>query len=195
MIEENDPFEKFIGENIDEFNQEKPGDDLWKKIQKDLPKRDKVVKLSPWKNVAKIAATLLLFAGIASVLMYIIPNQKRNHLDPIVNTSTNFTLKDVSTEYAEVQLYYEDQISSKMKELNQLEIDEAELDELKTYDEEFKTLEKELQHSVDQQKIIDAMIQNYRIKIDNMDNMLDRIKNLDNTSDHEKNSTDILVFV
>lgn len=195
MKKDKDQLEKFIGDNLDSFNQETPGDDVWKNIKPDLPKKGRITHLPPWKNILKIAAAITIIAGITSTLLFIVPNQKNQQPTSNVHIQTTLTLKDISPEYAEVQNYYEEQINSKMNELKKQNLDEENFIELSTYDEEFKSLEKELRNSVDQQKIIDAMIQNYRIKLDNMDNMLNRIKNIDNTTDHEKNSTDILVFV
>lgn len=160
--------EDFIRDHRDEFDSSIPSLDLWDKIEGKIEKkRGRTINL--WKGAAAVAAVLVL----AFVSTYFLKNQGNevryaNVSDPQVK------------ELIETEAYYSEKVSSKMTEIHncykiypELKGDiETDLNELDTL---YKELENDLKENLYNREVIEAMIQNNRLRLELVDRVLDQI--------------------
>jgi hypothetical protein len=161
--------EDFIHEHRDEFDAQLPSLDMWDKIEGQLEKkRGRTINL--WKVSVAVAAVLVI-AFIGTFLL-------RDQQDGI-NRFANVSDPQMK-ELLETEAYYASQVSSKMNEINncykifpELKGDiETDLNELDTM---YKELEKDLKDNFYNREVIEAMIQNNRLKLEMVDRVLNQI--------------------
>jgi len=144
--------------------------------QKFVPKRPKMIKLS---IVLKVAAVALVFITVAGV--YLTSLQVGNPIATFEETDVEREIKEislamVSDELGEMEVYYTKQINETYLELEEEGMIEEVANELKLLDEEFEDLKKELSQGMDASAIVEEMIENYRMKLKLLENILKKIK-------------------
>ncbi|MAT55109.1 MAG: hypothetical protein CMN32_11560 [Saprospirales bacterium] len=167
-----DKLEKFIHENRQQFDSEVPDLSIWSNIQEKLD--EKPAPRVRWIRRLRVAAAVLalLFAGGAMGVYW---SSSQNNVT---------ALADVSPEYAEMQQYYDQQIQSKLAQLasyNQADAVVTDIDEL---DEIYRELQEELKNTPagNREQVVQAMIENYKAKIDILEQVLQKLQLLDSTS-------------
>lgn len=166
-----DELEKYIIENKTEFEEHKLDEvdklRLWSNISNDLPEQPKKV-ISIWKKpVFKIAASIMILLSCG--LSFIMLNNNSNYENNLVNQE----LYEIDNHY---KLLVNNQI--KLIKSNSNLSDEDQDDFLlliEDLDAEYNKLKKELKTGVNNERIIEAIINNYRIKIQLMEDLLDRL--------------------
>ncbi len=161
--------EDFIHEHRDEFDAQLPSLDMWDKIEGQLEKK-KGRTINLWKVSVAVAAVLV----IAFLGTFLLKNQE-GELNRFANVSD-----PQMKELLETEAYYASQVSSKMNEINncykifpELKGDiETDLNELDTM---YKELEKDLNDNFYNKEVIEAMIQNNRLKLEMVDRVLNQI--------------------
>lgn len=138
---------------------------LWGDIVAELPEGP--VKVIPlWrKSVFKIAASIVLLLGF-SLFFLQLDNQQGD--TQIVNQELN-----------EIDSHYQLLVNNQVELIKQsLHISKADQDDflslLDDLDKEYKTLKSELKLGINNEKIIEAIINNYRKKIKLMEDLLER---------------------
>ncbi|NJX14022.1 hypothetical protein [Tamlana crocina] len=138
---------------------------LWGDIVAELPEGP--VKVIPlWrKSVFKTAASIVLLLGF-SLFFLQLDNQQGD--TQIVNQELN-----------EIDSHYQLLVNNQVELIKQsLHISKADQDDflslLDDLDEEYKTLKSELKLGINNEKIIEAIINNYRKKIKLMEDLLER---------------------
>lgn len=174
---DSDKLKSFIKENQEEFDVLTPSDDLWGKIEDDLPSMRKMVPIRQlyYACAGVAAAVVLLAAAFWNV------NQPGTEQVAVVNVTDQseielLSLSDVSSELAEVESYYVSEVNLKMDELKELDNSGEYLAEVEMLREEFEELRKEMGRGADQEKIVQAMIQNYRLRLEILEEMLDELR-------------------
>jgi hypothetical protein len=166
-----DELEKYIIENKNEFDDYKLDEvdklKFWSHISDELPEEPKKV-ISIWeKPVFKIAASIMILLGCG--FSFIMLNNNSNYENSIVNEE----LYEIDNHY---KLLVNNQIELIKKNSNLSEADQDDflllIDDL---DAEYDKLKKELKEGVNDEKIIEAIINNYRKKIQLMENLLNRL--------------------
>jgi hypothetical protein len=117
---------------------------------------------------------------------------------PNVKASDNFPEKNTAQvknhypkEIDELRAYYVSRIEQKKHEIrvltasnpsieNDISIDFNELDSI------YKTLRNDLKDNIDNSEVISAMIQNYRIRLDILENILEQLKKSNNNEKESK---------
>ena len=172
-----DKFEKFIKENNAAFNEQKANKaKMWAAISNELD--TPVPKVIPlWKKLPfKIAASVLIVLGVASIINF-----------NIQNTTTNYT----NTELQEIDMYYQNMVQYQVKLVqNNQHLSERDkvdflnfIDEL---DEEYDTLKLDLKDNLDNELVLEAIINNYKKRIELMENLLQQInESKNNTQENE----------
>lgn len=147
---------------------------LWSDIEGEL---DHQKRLKPWKIYLRVAAAILLVA-IVSWSLYKFQTDTYND---------GFSLADLSPELAETEIYYSQQVEEKIKMIKASKdvIDPAVLDNLAMLDTAYQELKLDLKDNVANEEVIDAMITNYRIKLQLLEQILTEIKEHDNEIDNE----------
>jgi gas vesicle protein len=171
VMDEKDDLKSFVDENKESFDSELPGDFVWESIEKTAsPKRLKI----RFPNAMRVAASVVIILSFAFLIYKV--NTKEKII--VVHEISEFSLRDLSPELAEVEVHYTSMINQRMDELNTYEMDDEDnvSDELKELDEDFKKLKEEMNSNVNNDKIVEAMILNYRSKLDILENLLGQLK-------------------
>lgn len=173
-----------INNDREKFDDELPSADLWSKIDSGMQKQEpKMVRLS---SVLRIAASVVLIVG-TGLFFYL--NRTTTDSTPLAgsNTSieTEYVLSSISPQYREMESYYISRIHTTMDQLQHFTPDEEMMQAIKELDEEFKQLKKDCDENVNRDEIIEAMIQNYRLKLELLEQMLNSLQNEEQTPDKQ----------
>jgi hypothetical protein len=179
-----DKLEKFIIENREEFDVFDPTEALWDRIQKPTH----AIKLN-WKTVAiRVAAVVVIF--IASYFFHDMMQSD----DATSVAKQEIELDEQQMEQIKVlmeaEVYYSSQINIAKDEIfrlsgnNQALIDDINVD-LVELDEIFKELKNDLKDNSDNEEVIEAMIQNYRIKLEVLEEIMEQLKKAKNRDKNE----------
>ncbi len=154
-----DELKKYVENNRDAFELENDSlDGLWLNISSRIQKKQK--KDNFWRrDVWRIAAIMLVFLGLAWLLIVRPISQNKKQLSDMYS---------FSPELAEAEGYYSSLIDAKMKQINfyREEIDPQIFEDLDALDEVLLELENDLRDNIDNEEVINAMIKNYRIKLE-----------------------------
>lgn len=213
MNEERDNLEEFVNQHRDEFPQAEPSADLWSRIQADLPSnnsqqdtpaqeppQEKVIKLSTlYRAAAVLVLGLLAGYGIWGVewgngegTISTIDSTQTDNEQPQVVNNYYVSLKDISPELAEVEQFYSSQIEEKTNELQALQVNNQYLEDVEVLSEEMIALQKEVSTNRDNERVVEAMVQNYRLRLELLENLLTEIKKeKEKKTDNGNTSTDV----
>ncbi|MGI9543572.1 MAG: hypothetical protein ACR2MX_09955 [Cyclobacteriaceae bacterium] len=175
-----DKLEKYITGNRDAFDDKQPSDLLWSKIDEKL---NVSTRSNNYGWIWKAAAVLLL--GVSSVLMY-----QKSKLQDKVNQTAETTLEEtiiMDTDFEETEVYYTAMIEEKKMEIASFQVDDPELKaEFEADLEELDVLYLELKEELfetSNEKVMEALIDNLRLRINILNRQLDileKIKNYQN---------------
>lgn len=163
----------FDDHSIDEVDKLK----LWGKISDELPEVPKKV-IPIWKKAPfRVAAAVLLLLGC--MFTYFVSNQPSGEYDM------------VSEEFRQIDSHYKSLVENQIQLVkNSTNLSEAAQEEFLNYidelDTEYLNLKKELKQGVNNQIIIEAIINNYRKKIQLMEDLLRRSYPSQNTLDDDE---------
>lgn len=180
-----DELEKFVTKNRDELDQYPVPDKVWQGIESDLRKSKvaRILKLSA-------AAVIVILTGSAA-LFYIYRNSQFTVKSGTVAGNTGIYpdshLKEAEIYYNSVIHDLYDQalplLTSDNEMKNELNHDLSKLDTM------CLEIRKDLKDNVSNQEVIEALINNYRIRIRILNDMLDRLRqNEDNNKKSENNA-------
>ncbi len=161
-----DNFEKHIRQNAGQFDEHRADRaKMWAKIAAELKKEEpKVIPL--WRRpMVRIAASVLLLVGFASFF----------GLVWLGNGPDN--AQYASEELMEIDMYYQDLVSYQVQLVKNnpslSEENKAEflsfMDEL---DAEYDVLKKEMQKNLDNEQVLEAIVGNYKKRIELIENLL-----------------------
>jgi uncharacterized protein (DUF305 family) len=116
-----------------------------------------------------------------------------------MNTGNGLALHQLSPEYNEVEIYYATLASQKFNEISSLEfVDSTQktilLEELKQMDAVYENLKRDLKNNPSDERVINAMIQHYQMKVDIMNQILTQlhqVKELNQQKSDNYESTEI----
>lgn len=179
-----DKLEKYVLDNKRAFDDLKPSPDLWKGIEQNLPPE------------RKTGLRTILLRAAAVVVIFIASYYAQN----LINKPDNKNIETLSTlesspEYQkimEAELFYSSEINFKKKEFFRLTSNSPELqksvnEELSSLDQIYLQLKEDLSDRADNDEVLEAMIQNYRIKLKILEDMLEQINHRnENNNSHEE---------
>lgn len=185
-----DKLEKFIQDNRDEFDDLVPLPGSWDKVKSNI----QPARTINWTNtMVRIAAAVVIFVASYIFIDYNVnKNEDQGQLaeEQILEIYENIPV------LAEARAYYSGQIQMMEEEVysiagkdSPIRSDiEAEFEEL---DKVFDELKSDLNDNAANQEVIEAMIQNYRLKVQILEEILYQIKNADdkNTDNDEEKRT------
>lgn len=164
-----DKLEKFIRDNRSSFDDGRPPKDLWKKINR--PKT-RVLSLT-WKQVAwRAAAVIIIFS--ASWFLHDLINKDTS---PEIQAETMEEGSPLYIEFIEAEAFYTARINQRKEEVLSLAKEDPELVreidmELSELEEVYEELKNDLNDNADNEQVIEALIQNYRLKLEILEEML-----------------------
>lgn len=157
----------------------------WQKVENRLDQGQEIKKIKRhmalWGVTARIAAAVTVVFAATAILLW----QVRN-----TSSQSQPTLSMVSVEMAETEQYYAMMISEKMDEIEQNGrwIDREVIRDLKALDQAYAELRTDLSDNVDNEEVINAMIINYKIKLEVLDRILAQIKEAKNGVESNESS-------
>jgi hypothetical protein len=180
-----DRLEEYIKNNIDNLNIYSPSPAIWRGIRRGLNsgKRPAVFWISIAASVAILIAT--------SVISY---QAGKGGRDIDGSKTSDRGLTNVSQQLKEAEVYYNNQINILYKEAAPLLTTNPELEselnyDLTQIDSICIDLRKDLKDNVANQEVVEALIQNYLIKIEILKEMLAILKEKENENNGEKNKS------
>jgi hypothetical protein len=182
-----DKLENFIRENAEGFNSLEPPLMAWEAIEKEIPaaNQTKIRQLLPlaWKA----AAAILIFASAWML---------NDYLDKEKTSDTNYAVNEINvnpqlSELSDAEAYYTTQISNKQAELARYarqnpEIIEDLKKEFTEMDKNKAELKKDLAESNADEKVIEAIILSYRVKLEILDQMLTELRRSKEKDNNQK---------
>jgi len=171
--------EKYIKQNREAFDEDAmpPGHESRFLMKLEKQKIEKQNSTVFWRVAAAII--VLLIAG-ASLLL-------PRFNSPVDVQYGSMSLSDVSADMADIELYYTSELEEKYKNLENMSEEDPQVrllfDELAALSDEYEELEKQLYRSGTNDRVILAMIKNFRLRLA----LVEKIENLDT---NEQNNSD-----
>lgn len=166
-----DKLEKYVLDHRDQFDDQEPDPSLWEKVE---TRKAPVIRIN-WKSAAwKVAAAVAIFIGSYFFHDYM---SSRNHLPGGLSKDAS----PIAKELLEAEAYYSAQINMRKDEVFRLTATNPEVRyeidrEMVDLDRVFSELKEDLKDNADNEEVIEAMIQNYRLKLDILEEMLQQLK-------------------
>ncbi|MBN2213439.1 MAG: hypothetical protein JW723_04280 [Bacteroidales bacterium] len=183
-----DKLEKYIIENREAFDIHEPGEGVWKKIEKNIqPKRS-----VNWRTIIwRAAAVVLIFA--ASYMVHDLLDGKKRE---IARSRTKKEKELVIPELREAEIYYSTLINEKLQEIKPMFSEDPMLEkeiryDLNQLDSIYRELKNDLRDNIANQEVIEAMIQNYRMRLNILEDILSQLKPEENDNHSKYNSYDM----
>ncbi|OFY47597.1 MAG: hypothetical protein A2W85_12455 [Bacteroidetes bacterium GWF2_41_31] len=189
-----DQLEKFILDHREEFDVMEPSPEIWNKIS--APKPVSSGMHISWKKVMyRVAAVIVIFIGSYYVHELINPPAKGISA---IQSSASEEDRQMLTQLMESKAYYTSLIDTKTEEVYLLAAEKPMLrdeiqQEMKDLDREFLELQNDLHDNTDSEEVIAAMIQNYRLKLQILEETLMQlqVQKKENNIRHENKSVSI----
>jgi hypothetical protein len=183
----NDRLEDFIKNNKEAFDAHEPNPEVWDKIIIN-ESNTKGKKISFIRIAWRAAAVIAIF-----VISYFIH-------DMISNTNKNATqiTEDIITDECivpddiiEAEAYYVQQVNQKLTELDNYTQDDPDIQaeieyDFNELDSIYIELKNDLCDNIDNEEVVDAMIQNYRMKLQILEDILMHLRSI-NQENNETN--------
>lgn len=181
-----DKLEQFVLDNRADFDDLTPSPGNWDKIKEDI----RPVKRINWTaTMLRVAAAIVIFVASYIFIDY---NINRNNA---ADLQAEASLEDLYSNFpvlVEARAYYSSHIQNMENELVSLAGEDSPIaNDIKTEFEEldqvFFELKSDLSDDAANEEVIEAMIQNYRIKVQILEEILYQLKSAEehNTQDHE----------
>jgi len=164
--------EKFILENRADFDQEVPPLKVWAHIDRELDAK-KPVRIV-WMKYVRVAAAAAVLIAVSCYIGFQAGSQ----------VETAQALSDFSPEHAEMERYFNEKINEKMAKLVSYQQDEHVRPDLQELDLVYDELKAELKEAPmgGEQKVIEAMINNYQTKLDILEHVLEKVNTTEETN-------------
>jgi hypothetical protein len=176
-----DKLKKHIEDNRSSFEVYKGNyDAFWDEIERKLDQNEKAsTPLYPWKSILRIAASILIILTVSIGFLWIKGNSDK-YADGV-------SLRDLSPELAEAEIYYNQLLDTKMNiiKASDVNVDEVVIENFQSLDSAYNELKLDLEDNMYNEEVIDAMIQNYRLKLQILENILDEIQKSNTEEDNE----------
>ncbi|SIR17811.1 hypothetical protein [Maribacter ulvicola] len=173
-----DQFEKYIRDNKQVFNDHKADRaKIWAHIEPHLPtNKPKVIPL--WKSpmIGK-AASVLILIGIATMVNLTFFGNGNSQTNEISQE-----LQDIDMHYKGL-VTYQVQLVEKNKQLSKADKEEF-LSFMVELDEEYNDLILEMHSSLDNEQVLEAIVSNYRKRIELIENLLQQLNESKIKDDH-----------
>lgn len=163
-----DKLEEYIRKNREELDKKIPSPDLWNGIRKDMHRR-RITRIK-WFSAA--AMVVVIFSTAA--LFYVGENRRNNILR---SRDINAFMIKANPQLLETEVYYNNFINNLYSEASPLlarhpDLKDELFNDFSQIDSICASIKKDLKDNVDNQEVIEALINNYRIKIQILEDML-----------------------
>lgn len=176
-----DRLEDFVRQHREEFDLREPDPSVWLKIN---PANAPVVKEKrPMRWLRVAAAIAVIFAGSSAGIYFLTGG----------NNEADLYSQELYIEMQETEAFYTMMVSDRYEELRPYlasdpvanEMLSADMEEL---DEVYHELKNDLKDNISNPEVIEAMVLNYRIKLEILEDLLNQLKEKEN-QDYEKDDS------
>ena len=176
--------EKYIMEIRDSLNEDDPSGGHTARFRRKLKSRDPKVRRINFRHVLQIAASIAIIAASGVV---IVKSSKG---------SNKMALNQPVEEFREAQQYYAVQVNDRYEDISSMNFNSVEekqilLEELSGMDTYYKELQKELNANPGDERVMNALIQHYQMKISVMDQIIEQLEQFKNTNNTENEKATI----
>jgi hypothetical protein len=176
-----DRLEDFVRQNREQFDRREPDPSIWLKIN---PARVPVAKERRslrWLRVA--AAVAMIFAGSTAGIYFLTGD--RSHAEE--------SFSEMYAEIRETEQYYSRMVSERYSELKPYLLNDPVAEEMLNMDMEeldqvYSELKEDLKDNASNSEVLEAMILNYRVKLEILEDLLYQLKEKEN-QDYEKDES------
>lgn len=164
-----DRLEEFIIDNRAAFDKDIPSLKVWAHIDQQLEKKQ-APRIRSLRILSVAAAIALILSAGCAIGFYL----NSSAAAPMAERS----LADVAPEFAELEQYYASQVSLKMQELATYQHADVVRSDMQQLDQLFQELATELDKAPEgaEERIINAMIDNYQTKLEILERVLEKIQ-------------------
>ena len=164
-----DNLENFITQNRDEFDMFEPSAKMWEKIEGNIERQAKT-GINFRRILYRAAVVLIIFAS--SLATYEFLGQRGVSL---LSSSEEKTME--IPELKEAEHYYSAKFSEKLNEAKPFltenpKISKGLMNDLAELDSIYKGLKNELKENVATEEVVEALIQNYRLRIEILEDLM-----------------------
>lgn len=184
-----DKLEKFVIENRDQFDTMEPSPGLWEKIK---PSETKTIDINWTRMLVRAAAVVVIFVSSYIFFDYI----GNKNQEPVIAQAEANDPEDIRNyqELMEAEYYYTSLIEQRKEEFIQLSANNAPLRkeitvELTELDKIFRELKEDLKDNADNEEVVVAMIQNYRLKLEILEDILLQLKPANENKKDDENKS------
>jgi hypothetical protein len=167
-----DKLEDFIRKHHDDFDIFEPSADVWTNIQK---KQNRRLNRSNWQGWMWRAAVILVIFG-SSLVFFELLHSKGVHLISLGDEEEEIVIPELK----EAELYYSSVLEEKMQQLEPMLTDHPGMDkeinrDLTELDSIYTDLKNDLKDNIATEEVVQALIQNYRMRIDILEEILSEL--------------------
>jgi hypothetical protein len=178
-----DKLEEHIRQNRDDLDRYNPPAGIWRRIRKELRKQK-----SGMRQWFSIAAMIVVVLGTALVLF----KPEYRWSDSNRNRNNDDELTQLNPQLKETEVYYNNLVNSLYSEAKPLLTNNPEIkkelnNDLSQLDSISSDLKKDLKDNISNQDVVEALIQNYRIKIRILEDMVTIMKENESNPEKKKN--------
>ena len=169
---EPDLLEIFVNQHRNDFDIYEPSPKVWEKIQK-KQNQPKVVKFRAKYILWNAAAALVIFFAGYYVQYFNSEPQQKAKLEVTMGIQQHTSSKEVS----DAESYYSNLVNKKMQEIQKYTVQYPDLvsdvnQDLRQLDSIYNDLKKDLKQNINKEEIVNAMIDNYKIKLQILEDIL-----------------------
>ena len=176
-----DRLEDFVKQHQEQFDLHEPDPSIWLKINPANARATSERKPMRWLRVA--AAVAMIFAGSTAGIYFLTGNK----------AETDQYSSELYNEIQETEQYYSHMVSERYDELRPYLASDQAANEMLTadmeeLDEVYGELKKDLKDNASNPEVIEAMILNYRVKLEILEDLLNQLKEKEN-QDYENDGS------
>jgi predicted CopG family antitoxin len=176
-----DRLEDFVKQHQQQFDRHEPDPSLWLKIHPD--NAQVVQKSRPMRLLRIAAAVAMIFAG-STAGIYFLTGEKGG---------TDLYSSELYSEIVETEQYYSRMVSDRYNELQPFLVANPSASEMLTtdmdeLDDVYRELKEDLKDNASNPEVIEAMILNYRVKLEILEVLLNQLKEKENQDDEKHES-------
>jgi hypothetical protein len=176
-----DRLEEFVKQHREEFDLHEPDPSVWLRINPATVPLARERKPMQWLRVAAVIA--MIFAGSTAGIYFLAGR----------SAEADQNSKALYTEMEETERYYNQMVAQRYDELRPFLASDPVAKkmltaDLKELDEVCKALKNDLKDNVSNPEVIEAMILNYRVKLEILEDLLNQLKEKENQDDGKDES-------
>jgi hypothetical protein len=180
-----DKLEKYILDHRNQFDDQEPDPAIWDRIE---TRKAPVIRIN-WKGAAmKAAAVAAIF--VASYFFHDFMASRNQSADKLFSKNME-NASPIIKELIEAEAYYSSMISQKQDEIFRLTASNPDIRheinmEMVDLDRVYSELKEDLKDNAHNEEVVEAMIQNYRLKLDILEEMLYQLKQSEESQNNQE---------